>query len=129
MGYAEVNISGVSKSEFYAHSKIDALTGTLSEKVPNISLKPSTADEIFPWSTEISAAGVPINRNIDTEYKILTELAHKIGNNSNATGNIKLFTESPPCPSCSNVIDLFSQKYQKIEVEIIHNNGVLLNDF
>nr|WP_299172743.1 deaminase domain-containing protein [uncultured Allomuricauda sp.] len=128
-GYADVNIQGVSKTEFYAHSKIDELTGTLPEKVPDISLKPKTADEIYPWTTENSSAGIPIDRNIDTEYKILTELTHKIGDNPNVTGSIKLFTERAPCPSCSNVIDLFKDRYKLLDVEIIHNNGVLLTNF
>lgn len=126
-GWAETEISGLSKSEYYAHSGIDELTGTLPERVPDISLKPQT--EIFPWSTVPNSAGYPIARNIDTEYKILTEISQKLGTNTNATGKIKLFTERAPCSSCSNVIELFSKKYPKIEVKVIHNNGVLLTDF
>ena len=126
-GWAETEISGLSKSEYYAHSGIDELTGTLPDRVPDISLKPQT--EIFPWSTVPNSAGYPIARNIDTEYKILTEISQKLGTNTNATGKIKLFTERAPCSSCSNVIELFSKKYPKIEVKVIHNNGVLLTDF
>ncbi|OUD27484.1 hypothetical protein FPG59_16315 [Flavobacterium sp. FPG59] len=70
-----------------------------------------------------------VDRNIDTEYKILTEIAEKLGKNVNATGKIRLFTERAPCNSCSNVIELFSKKYQKLEIEIIHNNGNMLIDF
>ncbi|WP_226294034.1 deaminase domain-containing protein [Aquimarina algicola] len=103
------------------------LTGRLPDRVPDISLKPK--DEIFPYSTEVSAAGVPIARNIDTEYKILTEIATKLGNNNKAKGVVRLFTERPPCNSCSNVIDLFSKKYPLIDVEIIHNKGVMLINF
>ena len=44
-------------------------------------------------------------------------------------GKIRLFTERAPCNSCSNVIELFSKKYQKLEIEIIHNNGNMLIDF
>ena len=126
-GWAETEVSSLSKSEYYAHSGIDELTGTLPERVPDISLKPQS--EIFPWSTVPNSAGYPIARNIDTEYKILTEIASKLGNNSNVTGKIKLFTERAPCSSCSNVIDLFSKKYPKIEIEVVHNNDVLLTDF
>ena len=59
----------------------------------------------------------------------MTEISQKLGTNTNATGKIKLFTERAPCSSCSNVIELFSKKYSKIEVKVIHNNGVLLTDF
>lgn len=127
-GWAETEVSGLSKSEYYAHSGIDEFgTGDLINRVPDISLKPQT--EIFPWSTVPNSAGYPIARNIDTEYKILNEIADKLGSNTNATGKIRLFTERAPCSSCSNVINLFSAKYTKIEIEIIHNNGVLLTNF
>jgi len=126
-GWAETEITGLSKSEYYAHSGIDELIGTLPERVPDISLKPKK--EIFPWTPEPNSQGILINRNIDTEYKILTEIAEKLGSNTNAVGKIRLFTERPPCNSCSNMIDLFRKRYQKIEIEIIHNNGVQLIDF
>jgi The BURPS668_1122 family of deaminases len=88
-------------------------------------------------SETLALAGTPepnnlgdmVNRNIDTEYKILSEIAEKLGSNTNATGKIRLFTERAPCNSCSNVINLFSNKYTKIEIEIIHNNGNILIDF
>ena len=126
-GWAEAEIPGLSKSEYYAHSSIDELTGTLPDRVPDISLKPQ--NEIFPWKPVPNAAGDMINRNIDTEYKILTEIAHKLGSNSGATGKIRLFTERAPCSSCSNAIQIFSSKYPNIEVEVIHNNGTLLTNF
>ena len=128
-GHAEVNITNLSKSEFYAHSGIDELTGTLPNRVPEISLKPDVQDEIFPWTSVPASNGVLIDRNIDTEYKILNEIAQKLGDNPNVVGEIKLFTERPPCSSCSGVIDLFHQRYPLLNIEIIHNNGILLTNF
>ncbi len=90
---------------------------------------PSKSEELFPYTTELSSAGIPISRNVDTEYKILTNLANDIGDNLNITGSVKLFTERAPCPSCVNVIDLFSIRYPNITLEIIHNNGTLLTNF
>ncbi|NDW11224.1 hypothetical protein D0T56_16390 [Dysgonomonas sp. 520] len=124
-GWAETEISGLSKSEYYAHSAIDELTGTLPQRVPDISLKPQK--EIFEWSYVSNSAGVSIPRNIDTEYKILSEIAENL--ETNASGKIKLFTERPPCSSCSGVIDAFSKKFPMIEIEVIHNNGVMLINF
>ncbi|MFM9403416.1 deaminase domain-containing protein [Myroides odoratimimus] len=117
-GWAETEIKELSKSEYFAHSSIDELTPTLIERVPDISLKP--VKEEFPWSTIPNSTGRLIKRNIDTEYKILTEIAQKLGDNVDVTGKIRLFTERKPCSSCSNVIELFSAKYKKIEIEIIH---------
>lgn len=37
---AEVDVSGISKSEFYAQSSINELKGSLEDKVPDISLQP-----------------------------------------------------------------------------------------
>ncbi|WP_394374156.1 deaminase domain-containing protein [Niallia taxi] len=34
-----------------------------------------------------------VTRNSDTEYKILNDIAFQLGNNTKATGKIKLFTE------------------------------------
>ncbi len=73
-----------------------------------------------------NANGVVIDRNIDTEYKILTEIAHALGDNINAVGTIKLFTERDACASCMNVIGLFSAIYKNINIEIIHNNGTII---
>ena len=62
-------------------------------------------------------------RNTDTEYKILNDIASRLGENTQATGKIKLFTELDTCDSCSKVIAEFTTKYKNIELEVIHNNG------
>lgn len=126
-GWAEAEVTGLSKSEFYAHSSIDELTGTLPERVPEISLKPK--NKIYPSTKEPNIIGEPIDRVVDSEYKILTEITEKLGSNFDATGKITLFTEREPCNSCKNVINLFCKRYPKIEVEVIHNNGKMLIDF
>ena len=40
-----------------------------------------------------------------------------------AVGKIKLFTELPPCSSCSSVIAQFTEKYPNIIIEVIDNGG------
>ncbi|WP_255255261.1 deaminase domain-containing protein [Bacillus pseudomycoides] len=62
-------------------------------------------------------------RDSDTEYKILNDIANRLGNNTEAKGKIKLFTELDTCDSCSRVIAGFAKKYKNIELEVIHNNG------
>lgn len=56
----------------------------------------------------------------------MDDIAVKLGNNTNASGKIKLFTHRKPCPSCSRVINMFMERYPNITVEVLHNNGRVL---
>ncbi|TDX89458.1 UNVERIFIED_CONTAM: putative deaminase of polymorphic toxin system [Lysinibacillus xylanilyticus] len=120
-GYAEVNISGLDTKEFYAHSKIDATHG--NPNYEGFSVKP-TEDKIkFSATNAPNEVGDVFLRDMDTEYKILNDIADKLGHNPDASGKIKLFTELDTCGSCSRVINAFSKEYPNIDIEIIHNNG------
>ncbi|MEO2225498.1 deaminase domain-containing protein [Priestia megaterium] len=118
---AEVDVSGLSKSEFYAQSSINELKGNLEHKVPDISLQPE--NPMFKATEAVGKEGESYLRNTDTEYKILNDIASRLGENTQATGKIKLFTELDTCDSCSKVIAEFATKYKNIELEVIHNNG------
>ncbi|MCJ2147202.1 deaminase domain-containing protein [Bacillus sp. B19-2] len=118
---AEVNVSGINKSEFYAQSSINKLKGNLEDKVPDISLQPE--NPMFKATKAVGKDGESYLRDTDTEYKILNDIASRLGDNTQATGKIKLFTELDTCDSCSKVIAEFAAKYRNIELEVIHNNG------
>ncbi|MFS0881798.1 deaminase domain-containing protein [Metabacillus niabensis] len=118
---AEVNIDGLNIKEFYASSKIDELKGSLIERASDISLKPN--DPVFKATEAPNAVGESYLRDSDTEYKILNDIAIRLGDNTEVTGKIKLFTELDTCNSCSRVIAEFANKYRNIDLEIIHNNG------
>jgi len=118
---AEVNVSGINKSEFYAQSSINKLKGSLEDKVPDISLQPE--NPMFKATKAVGKDGESYLRDTDTEYKILNDIASRLGENTKATGKIKLFTELDTCDSCSKVIAEFAAKYRNIELEVIHNNG------
>ncbi|MFP7473417.1 deaminase domain-containing protein [Niallia taxi] len=109
------------KSEFFAQSSIDEFTGSIKERVPNISLQPQ--NPIFNATEAPDKEGSMYLRDSDTEYKILNDIASQLGNNTKATGKIKLFTELDTCDCCSQVIAEFAKKYRNIELEVIHNNG------
>jgi hypothetical protein len=119
-GYAEVNISGVSKTEFFAHSGIEKITDRGADKIPGLSLQPE--NPIFKATEAVNREGKVYLRDSDTEYKILNDLAARLGNNTNVSGKVKLFTEGDPCDSCSTVISEFANKYKNIEIEVVHNN-------
>jgi hypothetical protein len=117
----EVNVNGINKSEFYAQSSINDLKGNLGDKVPDISLQPK--NPMFKATEAVGKDGESYLRDTDTEYKILNDIAARLGDNTQANGKIKLFTELDTCDSCSKVIAEFAAKYKNIEIEIIHNNG------
>ncbi|MCT4618354.1 MAG: hypothetical protein N4A62_03085 [Marinisporobacter sp.] len=110
-GYAEVDIVGLEKKEFYAHSTVKDLDSIESvprrEKLKNISVEPKEEDKIFK-TLKVNEKNVvdgngAWDRARDTEFKILNEIASKIDNN--ASGKIKLYTDLNCCPSCQNVIE------------------------
>lgn len=125
-GHASIEgIPELSKREFFAHSRVDDLTNTtLRERIPEISTLPKNS--IFPFETVPSKDGTLIDRNIDSEFKILSEIADRLKNNINARGTIKLFTERDACSSCANVIGMFSAIYKNIKIEVIHNIDTIL---
>lgn len=66
----------------------------------------------------------PIPREVDAEYKILENFAQQHRANPQVQGSINLFTERPPCDSCTDVIERqFTQLYPNVEVRLYHNNG------
>ncbi|MES9765435.1 deaminase domain-containing protein, partial [Priestia megaterium] len=80
---AEVDVSGLSKSEFYAQSSINELKGNLEHKVPDISLQPE--NPMFKATEAVGKEGESYLRNTDTEYKILNDIASRLGENTQAT--------------------------------------------
>ncbi|WP_051411155.1 deaminase domain-containing protein [Acetivibrio clariflavus] len=70
------------------------------------------------------------NRAVDTEAKILEQIASELGAAKSADGNINwgstsskgimnLFTELEPCPSCYGVMQQFRKHYPNITINII----------
>ena len=116
---AEVNISGL-KSDWFAHSRINNISDMKpAGAVSNISLMP--ADPVFS-ATEVGG----FMRTVDAEYKILSDIANTLGNNTSAVGTIKILTERPPCNSCAKVIQQFANKYKNIAIEVVDNSHKLL---
>jgi hypothetical protein len=119
--FAEVDIVDIKEKEFFAHSSIDELSPSLSERVPNISIQPQ--NPVFKATDAPNKEGVWYPRDSDTEYKILNQIASELKGKTDTVGTIKLFTELDTCLSCNRVIAEFTSKYKNITVEVIHNNG------
>ncbi|HGE8304404.1 TPA: deaminase domain-containing protein, partial [Serratia marcescens] len=112
---AQIDIPGMPKT-LAAHSGIDkAEKGFIGEGNGN-----------FKFKIIDNAKDIPIARNTDSEYKILDNLADKLGSNVSAKGKVTIFTERAACESCLGVVDQFQKKYPGIKVEVLDNNNVML---
>lgn len=79
----------------------------------------------FRSQSIVIARGVELNRNTDSEYKILDNISAELGNNTNAVGSIRIVSERPPCASCSDVANQFMVRYPNIKVTIDHVGRVV----
>ena len=128
-GYAKVDIDGVEKTNFYAHSKISDKNYSndirVKSKIQDISEEPK--EKIFDTlelnsdNTHQIIDGVkPWDRVVDSECKIIHDIANRLGNRRDAIGTIKLYTQLECCPSCKGVIQQFSKRYRNIKIEVLY---------
>jgi hypothetical protein len=89
-GYAEANILGLNRNEFYAHSSInkDTFTGELPSRVPDISLEPTNPvfDALKVNPDNVIDGTDAYSRIWYSEYKILNDIANRLGDNIDAFG-------------------------------------------
>lgn len=112
---AEIDIPGLPK-QMAAHSQVsEAGKGLIGSGSGN-----------FAAQTVPNKAGDMVYRGIDTEYKILDNIADKLGGNTSARGTVSFLAEKPACASCLNVVEQFKAKYPNIAVNILDNQGVML---
>ncbi|MDO6582175.1 hemagglutinin repeat-containing protein [Photobacterium sp. 2_MG-2023] len=119
MGVAQLDIPGL-PSELKAHSRInnpvdkgaDGFVHLADES--NWVFKPKTVD---PDNVRVDTPDA-YTRQWDTEFKILNDVALRLGNNKNATGSINLFTERLTCTSCTDVIFDFKARYPNIQLNV-----------
>ncbi|MED4454353.1 deaminase domain-containing protein [Metabacillus fastidiosus] len=124
-GYAEADVQGIKKNEFFAHSSVNEATD--KDVLPGMSLKPQgepvfKAKKVDPDNARVDTPEAYL-RDYDTEYKILNDIASQLGNNKYAKGTINLFTERLTCQSCTDVIMDFRKQYPNITVNILTNDG------
>ncbi|WP_164098040.1 DUF637 domain-containing protein [Serratia marcescens] len=82
--------------------------------------------ENFKYETILTDDGRHVARNIDSEYKILDNLADRLGKNYSANGSVTIFTEKPACESCLGVVKQFESRYPGVKIDVLDNNGVRL---
>ncbi|MDB9510635.1 deaminase domain-containing protein [Kamptonema animale CS-326] len=97
--------------------------GNDSDKLIGISGKRSPGGTVeVPTQPFFQTFDVPDghSRAYDSEYKLLEELASRYGQMPNIKGTVNLYTERPPCASCSSVIDQFRLLFPNIELMVNH---------
>lgn len=104
LGVAKIEIEGLPQ-ELKAHSRIHSSSDNgASEGYVLLQEEPKYDTFWINSKGEVDELG-SWDRKVDTESKILEEVAATLGSNKSATGTIDLYTELPPCASCSNVIN------------------------
>ncbi|MGP2970603.1 DUF637 domain-containing protein [Serratia marcescens] len=99
---AQIDIPGMPKT-LAAHSRIDKAEKSFVGK----------GGGNFTYETIKNSDGNPIPRNLDSEYKILDNLADKLGANITAKGKVTIFTERVACDSCLGVVEQFQKNTQE----------------
>ena len=123
-GAAVTEIDGVT-SEVKSFSKINNTTSDTSKLNHDYSYKFDDTNRIFD-TQKVDTDNVvngprAFDRAVDTEAKILEDIAHQLGYNTKAvdssvTGKVYLITERAPCASCADVISQFNEMFPNIEV-------------
>jgi len=120
MGIAKIDVEGL-PDELFAHSRINKPTDKGANKgfaflrdEENWTFKPKSVD---PDNARVDTPKSYV-RKWDSEFKILNEIAYRLGDKTNVSGEIDLFTERLACASCSDVIMEFRKRYPNIELNV-----------
>ncbi|MET1256371.1 deaminase domain-containing protein [Aliikangiella maris] len=117
-GVAQIDIDGL-PSELKAHSKINFVGDKGADK-GFVLLKPQDEWAFIP--KKINSSGYIDDagylRHADTEFKLLEDIAARLGNNTQASGRVNLFTERLACQSCGDVILDFRSRYPNVQLNV-----------
>ena len=117
----KADIENIEKTDYFAYSSIQTPTASTD---PNISSLP-TNSPFTPLQVDknniIVSADKQYTRNVDSEFKILSDLQSHLKTNYDASGSIMLYTKYKPCMSCDSVISQFSAMYPNINITIVYS--------
>jgi filamentous hemagglutinin len=119
---AIVAIDGSPLSRVSAHSKIDTPTAEqLAAGFVGVQQNRVFDTLFLPGANSLRS----IPRAVDSEAKILEEVAARLGNNTSARGTMVIYSERNICTSCLGVMQQFQARYPNINITVYHNNGNL----
>jgi hypothetical protein len=127
--WAVAKIDGLEKLEYFAHSGIqnlDNLSSKEAKKIKAVSLKPEEGHGKFKTLCVNQNGAVEgydcWNRDVDTEYKILEDIAARLKDPS-VSGRLRLYTELYPCASCWNVMKQFLGLYTNVQMQVLYRKN------
>ena len=122
--WAVARIDGLEKIEYFAHSGIQSLgkiSDEAAERIAAISLRPKKGRfEILCVNHDDEIEGDNCwPRHVDTEYKIIEDLARHLPDAS-AGGRVRLYTDLYPCASCRYVMRQFLAAYTNVHMQVLY---------
>ena len=124
--WACAKIKGLDKVEYFAHSGIQSLddfSKDLAEQLEGISLRPKKGryKALCVNQNDVVDGYDCWVRVVDTEYKILDDMAARMPDTS-VKGRIKLYTDLPPCASCWNAMKQFMAEYTNVNMSVLYRS-------
>lgn len=122
--WAVAKIKGLDKVEYFAHSGIQSLddfSKAMVRQLDGISVRPDQGRYHALCVNQNDVVDGPDCwvRVVDTEYKILEDMAARLPDTS-VKGRVKLYTDLPPCASCWNVMKQFMAEYTNVNVSVLY---------
>ncbi|MGO0059663.1 deaminase domain-containing protein [Brevibacillus fluminis] len=119
VGIAYVNISGLPRY-FYAHSGYDSGSSgdPVLRRLSHLRTKRKFRTLSLPNKNE--PRDQAYDRKVDTEAKILEDIAWRIDYKRLTRGIIVLYTERKPCDSCHSVINQFRARFPRIQISVYY---------
>ena len=122
--WAVAKIKNVDKVEYFAHSGIqnlDDFSKATVKQLEGISLRPEKGrfHALCVNQNDVVDGYDCWVRVVDTEYKILEEMAAHMPDPS-VKGRVKLYTDLPPCASCWNVMKQFMAVYTNVQMSVLY---------
>ena len=122
--WAVAQIAGLDKAEYFAHSGIQG-PGDVSDgawkRIQGISprCRKGRFTVLCVNHDDVVEGNDCWPRNVDTEYKILEDMAARLPDAS-AAGRIRLYTELYPCASCLGVMKQFLAVYTNVQMQVLY---------
>lgn len=123
--WAVARIEGLGKTEYYAHSGIKRkgdLSSVAAAEVESISWAPKKRGRFAVLCVnhdDVVEGPDCWLRHVDTEYKILEDVASRLPDAS-ARGRMALYTDLYPCASCRNVMGQFLAVYTNVQMRVLY---------
>lgn len=122
--WAVAKIKDLDKAEYFAHSGIQSLDDFSKETVKQlegISVRPEKGryKALCVNQSDVVDGNDCWVRIVDTEYKILEDMAARLPDPS-VKGRVKLYTDLPPCASCWNVMKQFMAEYTNVQMQVLY---------